>query len=190
MDNFFKDVPFDLDLIDGLDSDSVTSGVEMGNLCLQNQVTIIERIRKRCITVLGWIIAAIVALLGFFVVEIMSDSPEISLLLLSGYGLTVCGTAAFILIYGSMYKRTVYPPGDSPSHFFFPTIVEYLKENIEVDKKKCLLGYALSEIQFRIMENKKEQAHEVKMYRCALYVLVIGLISSVFLLLIFKLLFP
>lgn len=177
---FSDDRPFDDRIVEDLDMESINSGLEHGNMYLQYQFATLSYIQDNCRMLLGWLIAAMMALTGALIATAASDTPDTLVLITTGYELLFAFTITFTLIRGVMFKRTVHLPGDSPSHFFQDEIMKPL-EGFQ-NKGKYIKGWHLHEIQVRIMLNDEEQEHEVKIYRLALALILIAILSGALLL--------
>ncbi len=185
---YFKDKPFDNNIVAELDMEAIDAVTDEGNRYLQSQRHAIDIIERNCTTILGWLVGAFIALSGFFALEATSVHPETALLVASGYEALFCSGIIFYIIRCGMYRRTVFLPGDSPTHMLMDEIMDPLK-GFE-DKTKYIKGWHLHEIQFKIMMNKKEQRHRVLVYRRALALVLIALITGVLLLFTLLLLLP
>lgn len=177
---YLADKPFDNNLVAELDMESINSGIEHGNMYLVYQFESIRDVRNNCRMLLSWIIGAMMALTGCLIATATSDAPSVPMLVSAGYELIFAFAIAAIIFHGAMFKRAVHLPGDPPSHFFQDEIMSPLKGRD--DKAKYIIGWHLYEIQARIILNKKEQMHEVKVYRRALALCLIALLSGVVLL--------
>lgn len=184
----FVDGLFDNNIIAEIDMETVDAVTDEGNRYLQSQTNAIMNIERNCTTILGWLVGAFIALSGFFALEATSAHPEAALLLASGYEALFCFSIIFYIIRGGMYKRTIHMLGDSPSHMLMDEIMDPLK-GFE-DKAKYIKGWHLYEIQFKIMMNEKEQRHRVSVYRRALALILIALITGAMLLFSLLLLLP
>lgn len=185
---YFQDKPFDNNIVAEIDMETVDAVTDEGNRYLQSQTDAIMLIERNCTTILGWLVGAFIALSGFFALEATSDHPEKALLIASGYEALFCFCIIFYIIWGGMYKRTIHMLGDSPSHMLMDEIMDPLKGFD--DKAKYIKGWHLYEIQFKIMMNEKEQRHRVMVYRRALGLILIALITGAILLFSLLLLLP
>ena len=183
---YLADKPFDNNLVTELDMESIHSGIEHGNMYLTYQFESIRDVRSNCRMLLSWIIGAMMALTGCLIATAAADVPNIPILISTGYELVFAFVIAVIIFHGAMFKRAVHLPGDTPSHFFQNEILSPLKGRN--DKAKYIIGWHLYEIQARIMYNKKEQMHEVKVYRRALALCLVALLSGAVLLTVLLLL--
>lgn len=183
---YLEDRAFDNRIVEDLDMESINSGIEHGNMYLVYQFETIRNVRDNCRMLLNWLIGAMMALTGTIIATAISDTPNIPVLVACGYELVFTFAIAVSIFYGAMFKRTVHLPGDTPSHFFQDAILDPLKgfDN----KAKYIIGWHLYEIQFRIMQNKEEQMHEVRAYRRALFLCLIALLSGAVLLILLLLL--
>lgn len=174
---YFEDVPFERGKVDSLDMDAVNTGIDLGNRCLEYQYKTIYSIRDNCKMLLGWLIGAMMALTGALTATVVSETPDLIILISAGYELIFAFLIAATIIHGTMFRKTVFFPGDSPSHIFSDKSLQALKDFDDV-RTRYIKGWHLEEIQFRIMQNKKEQLHEVTVYRRALALCLTAILSG------------
>ena len=105
------------------------------------------------------------------------ETPDLIILISAGYELIFAFLIAATIIHGTMFRKTVFFPGDSPSHIFSDKSLQALKDFDDV-RTRYIKGWHLEEIQFRIMQNKKEQLHEVTVYRRALALCLTAILSG------------
>lgn len=179
----FEDCPFDCEKIGLLDMEAVDTGIEEGNRYLESQNCAIGHIDDNLRMMLGWLVGAMMALIGTLVLSVTSEIVHVSVIIASAYELLYAFILSIYIIRNGMYGNTVYIPGDSPSHLFRDKALEALKD-FDKYRTKYLKGWYLDEIQFRIMQNKTVQARKVVVYRRALVTGVVGLISGGILLIV------
>lgn len=180
MENKFIDTPFDFNKVPQLDLEAVKAGMEQGNRYLEFQFKTIEAVRRRCTMILGWLFAVIVGTAGTMIYSLFSGAPNMPVIIMTVYALIASAVIFVYVIHGTMWKKTVYFPGDSPSHFFCDSYMETLKECEE--KAVNIIGWNLYEVQAKIIDNKEEQMREVLVYRRALQMIAGSIIGAVLLL--------
>lgn len=173
---YYPDEPFDTDKVEKLDMETIDSGIELGTKRLEYQYETISNIRDNCKMILGWLIGAMMALIGVLALNAASENPNIAILVASLYELVFTAGIAFSILHGAMFRRSVALPGESPSFLFRDTVFQAL-DGFE-NWNKYIKGWELHAIQFNILWNIKEQAHEVKVYRCALALCLVALVSG------------
>ena len=174
---YFVEEPFDVRKIEKLDIDAINAGIEQASKCVEYQYKTIYSVRDNCKMILSWLIGAMMALIGAMMATAASAAPNMALFITSAYELLFAFAIAVFILHGAMFKKTVYYPGDSPSHLFSDARMEAL-EKFEPVRTKYLTGWFLEELQFRIMQNKEEQMREVLVYRRALVLCLIALVSG------------
>ena len=174
---YFVETPFDVRRLEAIDIGAIDTALDQGTEYLRHQYVNIIHVRDNCKMILSWLIGAMMALAGTIVAALTADIPNIMLLIVSGYELLFATMIAISVMYGAMYRRTVFLPGASPSYLISEDIIKALDGF--PDKTKYIRGWQLQEVQFRIMYNDREQMHEVKVYRRALALCFFAVISGV-----------
>ena len=167
---YFVEVPFDVRKIEKLDIDAINAAIEQASKCVEYQYKTIYSVRDNCKMILSWLIGAMMATAA-------SAAPNMALFITSAYELLFAFAIAVFILHGAMFKKTVFSPGDSPSHLFADNWMKAL-EDFEPVRTKYLKGWFLEELQFRIIQNKEEQMREVLVYRRALVMCLIALVSG------------
>lgn len=173
---YFKEAPFDVRRLEVIDMEAINTALEQGTEYLRHQYSNILHVRDNCKMLLNWLIGGMMALAGTIMAALAADSPNVMLLTVSGYELLLASTIAASILYGAMYRRTIFLPGASPSYLISEDILKALDGF--PDKTKYIKGWQLQEIQFRIMYNDSEQIHEVKVYRRALFLCIFAVVSG------------
>ncbi len=174
---YFEEVPFDVRKIEKLDIDAIDAGIEQASKCVEYQYKTIYSVRDNCKMILSWLIGAMMALTGAMMATAAAETPNMAIFITSTYEIVFAFAIGVFILHGAMFRKTVYFPGDSPSHLFSDSWMKAL-ENFEPVRTKYLKGWFLEDLQFRIMQNKEEQMREVLVYRRALVLCLIALISG------------
>lgn len=185
---YFRETPFDVNRLEVIDIGAIDTALEQGNEYLRHQYSSIIHIRDNCKMILGWLIGAMMALTGTIMATLAADTPDVMILTVSAYELLFAAATAATILYGAMYRRTVFLPGASPSYLISDDIIKAL-DGVQ-DKTKYIRGWQLQEIQFRIMHNDSEQIHEVKVYRLSLTLCIFAVVSGAMIAAGFSLLHP
>ena len=174
---YFVEVPFDVRKIEKLDIDAINAGIEQASKCVEYQYKTIYSVRDNCKMILSWLIGAMMALIGAMMATAASETPNMAVFITSAYELLFAFAIGVFILHKAMFKKTVFSPGDSPSHLFADNWMKAL-EDFEPVRTKYLKGWFLEELQFRIIQNKEEQMREVLVYRRALVMCLIALVSG------------
>lgn len=183
----FVDGPFDCRKIEKLDIDAIDAGIEEGKQLLSYQYDSIMHTNANCRMILSWIIGAMMALTGAMMASALSETPDIAVMVISGYELIFAFVIAVIIIGRGMYMTTTFFPGDSPTHLFSDRKMAEL-DGYDSDRTKYLKGWYLDELQFRIMQNDKVQAKKTATYRLSLILCLSAMLSGGVLLVVLLLL--
>lgn len=153
---------------------------EKAEMFLQFQGQNLSEIDQKCMTILGWLFAAISGLIGYIAV-FFSGIPEQQnwkLFAIALLALVVFSISAAILFKSNLYKRASYGTGVGPDIFFNKDIREWVEKNYpETEHSKMIKGCYLDRLQDHIIYNSKEITHRVKHYRASLWVITIGLMT-------------
>lgn len=178
-DKYFVDYePFECTDVDSYPEPIFDTACEKAEMFLQFQGQTLSEIDQKCVTILGWLLAAISGLIGYIAV-CFSGLPEQQnwkLLVIALLALVVFSVAAGILFKSNLYKRSSYGPGVGPSLFFNKDIREWVEKHYpEAKHPKMIKGCYLDSLQEHIIYNSKEIIHRVKHYRASLWAIAIGL---------------
>lgn len=152
---------------------------EKAEMFLQFQGQTLSGIDQKCVTILGWLFAAISGLIGYIAVFLSGASEDRNwkLLTIAILALVIFSAAATILMKSNLYKRSSYGPGSGPDIFFHKDIREWVEKYYpETEHPKMVKGCYLNRLQDQILYNNNEIQHRIKHYRASLWVITIGLL--------------
>lgn len=179
----FQDRPFDCKKIEQLDKEAIDTGIEEGSKWLSYQYTSIKSVESNLKMILGWLVGAMMALIGTLVITGTSGTLRMSVIITAAYELISAFCLAIYITFKGLYKYTIFFPGDTPSHLFRDKVLLTLSKFDNV-KTKYIKGWYLDELQFRILENNKVQSKKVSVYRLSLLLCLCALLSGGLLLII------
>lgn len=170
---YFEDIEFDESKVGSMTDDLINLAYDEGKEQLKGQVEVMNNTWRNANSIIGWLIAIVVALVGVLAAQIGSMTCGKSFVV-TLTALIVFAIPMFVLIYGVSFKREFFHSGDSPSHFLRGEVLDALRNTDNNHKIKYVKGWYLWELQYRYMENKKEQKRSVGYYRFALLWIAIG----------------
>lgn len=173
--NEFTETKFDESKIPDIPAELIDVAYEEGCRLIDSQYMAMKHVWGNSNTIIGWLIAVMAALTGVLVSNIVSGNVNL-ITILSSYGIIVILVAMVLLIIGVIFKKDFYQNGDSPSHFLRDGVLMALKQVEIGEYVKYAKGWALWEIQFKIMENTKRHNRMIKFYRIAMSILLCGVI--------------
>lgn len=170
--------PFDCSEIDKYPESIIDTACEKAEMFLEFQGQTLSEIDQKCVTILGWLFAAISGLIGYIAVSLsgVTEQHNIKLLIIAILALTIFSGAAAILFKSNLYKRSSYGPGTGPDMLFNKDIREWVgKHYPDAEHPKMIKGCYLDSLQDHIIYNSEEIKHRVVHYRASLWVIAIGL---------------
>lgn len=171
--NYFIEKEFDETKIPNIPAELIDVAYEEGCRQIDGQYMAMKHVWSNSNTIIGWLVAVVAALTGVFISNIVSGNSNL-ITILSVYGIAVFLTVMVVLAIGVIFRKDFYLSGDSPSHFLRDEVLKALKDVEPKEYVKYAKGWALWEIQFRIMENNKRQKRMIRFYRIAMSILLCG----------------
>lgn len=149
-----------------------------GEKYLEETIQSGRNIHSNCVTLMGWIVAALLPLFGFFIYQIEKEGNDFYVFV-SLYGIIALGIVAFRLVKGTLFGNEIYACGDFPSHPIRKEVMECLKEMDDPDDiHKYVIGWELDDIQFRISQNIEENGKRLSVYTSSIKLLLVFFILS------------
>lgn len=177
---FVEPGPFDCREISDYPETIFDTARETAETHLEAQAQHLSGIESRCVTLLGWLLAAISGLVGYIAVSLsgLNDTRNIKLLVIALLALLVFSAAAGVLIKSNLYKRSSYLPGVDPDLLFHKDLRGWIEQHYPKEEwAKMTKGCYLQTLQDHIIYNNEEIAHRVKGYRTSLWIILYGLLS-------------
>lgn len=150
----------------GLSQDVIDLAYEEAEKKVVSIADMIDLIQDRLMTMLGWLSAAEISLIGVLVGIVSSGSPGPISLWLVIYGVVALGAILIYMISSGLYGTPIIVSGDEPSHFLDPEIVNQLKkaENKELQIYYIKAWY-LRGLQKAITINRRTNMLLVRVHR-------------------------
>lgn len=176
---FIEPQPFDCREISDYPDTIFDTACEAAEAHLKAQTQHLSEIDRRCVTILGWLLAAISGLVGYVIVLLTGtdESHNYNLLVIVLLALLIFSVAAGVLIRSNLYKRYSYLPGSEPTLFFHKDLREWIEKHYpKEDWAKMLKGCHLQTLQDHMIYNDEEILHRVKSYRVCIWIILYGLL--------------
>ena len=173
---------FDCRTIDKYPESIFDTACEKAELLLHSQEENLTEIDNKCVTIMGWLLAAISGLVGFVAVFLsnVNENSNYKLLIIALIGLSVFVIAAGWLFKSNLYKRSTYSSGIGPDLLFNKDICAWVNEHYpESERTKMIKGCYLNVLQEKIIFNNKEIHHRIEHYRACIWTIVIGLVAAI-----------
>lgn len=176
---YFVDyLPFECTDVSSYPESIFDTACEKAEMVIQFQSQTLSEIDQKCVTILGWLFAAISGLIGYIAVFFsgVTEHQNWELLIIAVLALVVFSAAAATIFKSNLHKRSSYGPGVGPSLLFNKDIREWVEKYYpEKDHPKMIKGCYLDSLQDRIIYNSEEINHRIKHYRISLWIIAIGL---------------
>lgn len=177
---FVDPEPFDCREISDYPEAIFDTACETAEAHVDAQAQHLSVIESRCVTILGWLLAAISGLVGYIAV-FLSGTPEaqnVKLFVIALMAMIIFCVAAGILIKTNLYKRSSYLPGVDPDLLFHKDLREWVEQHYPKEEwAKMIKGCYLQTLQDHIIYNNEEIRRRVKGYRTSLLIILYGLMS-------------
>lgn len=169
----------------GLSQDVIDLAYEEAEKKVVSIADTIKLIQDRLMTMLGWLSAAEISLVGVLVGIVSSGSPSPISLWLVSYGVVALGAILIYMVSSGLYGTPVIVSGDEPSHFLDPEIVDQLKkaENKELQIYYIKAWY-LRGLQKAITINRRTNMRLVRVHRTVMWSILCAAVLGVILLLV------
>ena len=170
---WFEDSPLTIENKLELSAATIDSCLNESSRYIEYQWDSIKNIRQNSTMLITVLLAMLVSFVGSYLATI--ETAPLLVSIISIIGIIACGFPIGVLAYGIFYKKMIFHPGDSPSHYLRPEHLQWLKDMKEwnpelYDEDKYLRLLFLRDQQLNIMDNKKEKRAQVRYYRLALYI--------------------
>lgn len=183
-DNEFKPEPITSERISQFDDRTIERCYEAGIRGIDALIETGRATRRNCITILGWIIAAMTSMLGFLIYHIVSGNPDIIICIMAAYGILSSGAVAYRLYTGALSNVPIYHSGAEPSMLIRDEVVRSLKKFSPDEKYRYVLGWQLEVIQDDYEKNLAVNERLVRTYRSSVKLICLLLLSALVLFLL------
>lgn len=131
--------------IEKLDPEIIDHALSEGIRYMESQATHIESTQSKVITILGWIIAALISLIGVLVAQISAGTSGGVAFWMNLYGIIALAIPAALILFGVLFNVDTYLPGNLPSNTLDKPVVDWINTRKRDSRKADLLK--LSDIQ-------------------------------------------
>jgi len=131
--------------IEKMDPEIVDHALSEGIRYMESQAAHIDSTQRKVITILGWIIAALISLISFLVVQISAGTRNGVAFWMNLYGIIALSIPAALILFGVLFNVDTYLPGNLPSNTLDKTVIDWVNTRRRDSRKVDLLK--LSEIQ-------------------------------------------
>lgn len=176
---FVAPQPFDCREISDYPETIFDTARETAEAHLEAQAQHLSEIESRCVTLLGWLLAAVSGLVGYIAVSLsgIHNTSNTKLLVIALLALLIFSVAAGVLIRFNLYKRSAYLPGVNPDLLLHKDLREWVEQHYPKEEwAKMIKGCYLQTQQDHIIYNNEEIQHRVKGYRICLWIILYGLL--------------
>ena len=177
-----------IDRLNEFDDRTIERCYELGNKGIDAIIETGRAVRRNCITILGWVVAALTSLIGFLIYHITFGTADVILILMAVYGIIASALISYKIYSGALSNIPIYNSGAMPSMLIRTEIADELK-TIPIERKyKYVLGYHLNVIQDKYKQNMALNERIVNVYRSSVKLICILLIGAAVLFVLLELL--
>lgn len=167
----FEDTPFTIKDKYGIDPKTIDSALTEAIRFVDNQTATAAKTQSSAAMLVTVLSAIMAAAIGILMTHPSAFWHCITLLALSLIPM-------FILIFGTMFRRTIFYSGDTPSHYITRETLKWVEEMqngyTALDRSSLLKLLHLEELQFRIIQNNEIQESITLWYRVALLFMAVS----------------
>ena len=169
--------------IEKLDPEIVNYALEEGKLLLESQSKSIDSTQRKVIIILGWIIAALISLIGILVKQVASGSPHNVAFWMNLYGIIALAIPAALILFGVLFNVETYLPGNEPANTLDETVINWVNSRRRETRKIDLLKLSnLQMVQDCCITNNTTIKRLVIFYRLGIASLSLLILGGVILL--------
>lgn len=177
-----------IDRVNEFDDRTIERCYELGSKGIDVIIETGRAVRRNCITILGWVVAALTSLIGFLICHITFGTADVILILMAVYGIIASALISYKIYSGALSNIPIYHSGVMPSMLIRTEIADELK-TIPIERKyKYVLGYHLNVIQDKYKQNLDLNERIVDVYRSSVKLICILLIGAAVLFVLLELL--
>lgn len=164
------------DKIDKIDNQTALLLYEAGNRNIASIHRTCEAIIGRCYSLQNWLISFITALIGSCVYQVMNDSMNVILVILSIYGIVTFGGISLYLFKNGMLNSATYDEGIEPGLPIRDEVLNYASQYPKETRLKYILGVHITTQEFMIDKNAVENKRLITVYRKAMKFFLLSII--------------
>lgn len=169
--------------IDNVDPLMIDFAIAEGKEGIESISTSVDSAQNKVITIVGWMIAALISLSGVLLVQLAAIDKDVRMVIINVYSIFAIGVPAVIMIRGILYKVELYTKGYRPSKLLDNDVIKWINQNCTTseDKLNSLKSMYLEKIQMMLDADYKIMRQVVNTYRIGVRTLVFTLLFGIFL---------
>ena len=169
--------------IDNVDPLMIDYAIAEGKDAIESISASIDSTQDKVITIVGWMIAALISLSGVLVVQLAAIDKDARMIIINAYSIFAIGVPAVIMIGRILYNVEIYTKGYQPSKLLDKDVINWINRNCTTseDKLNSLKSMYLEKIQMMLDADYKIMRQVVNTYRIGVRTLVFTLLFGIFL---------
>ena len=178
--------------IDNVDPLMIDYAIAEGKEAIESISASVDSTQNKVITVIGWMIAALISLSGVLVVQLAAIDKDARMIIINAYSIFAIGVPVVIMIRRILYKVEIYTKGYQPSKLLDKDVVKWINQNYTTseDKLKALKSMYLEKIQMMLDADYKIMRQVVNTYRIGVRTLAFTLLFGIFLVFLIFVIWP
>lgn len=176
-------------IFDIVDNATIEYCKEEGNRQIDGLVQVGNSIKNKCLSFIGIIATALIALMGTLILLISQGKTNEALFFFDLYGIMSLGTVGVKLIKGAIYERSLKIAGDKPTNILSDITLGYTKKQMDKRKDKSSYNYIVAQQLNRITEkidyNRAENERLQECFKSCIKQLCVFFVIAIPLLLFF-----
>lgn len=169
--------------IDNADPLMIDYAIAEGKEAIESISASVDSTQNKVITIVGWMIAALISLSGVLVVQLAAIDKDARMVIINAYSIFAIGVPVVIMIRRILYKVELYTKGYQPSKLLDKDVIKWINQNCTTseDKLKALKSMYIEKIQMMLDADYKKMRQVVNTYRIGVRTLVFMLLFGIFL---------
>ena len=169
--------------IEKLDPEIVDYALQEGNILLEHQSKSIDATQRKVITILGWIIVALISLIGILVGQVAAGKTSGVTFWMNLYGIIALIIPSSLILFGVLVNTEYYLPGNEPSNTLDETVINWINTRRRNARKIDLLKLSnLQTVENACVANRKTIRRLIIFYRLGIASLALLMIGGIILL--------
>lgn len=165
------------DLLD-VEPETVDYIQHLAEVRLVRQQEHLEEIDRKCTTLLGWIIGALVALVGSLAAQLFLMETNWKVVAIVTSCCLALLWAGGTLFRRNLYKRGICLAGEAPEDICNKQVLNWAGRAKKGCRANSFKAWTIETMNAAILSNQEEILHRVKYYRRSLYVIMGGLLFT------------
>lgn len=169
--------------IDNVDPLMIDYAIAEGKESIESISASVDSTQNKVITIIGWMIAALISLSGVLVVQLAAIDKDARMIIINAYSIFAIGVPAVFMIRQILYNVEIFTKGYQPSKLLDKDVIKWINQNCTAseDKLKSLKSMYLEKNQMMLDADYKIMRQVVNTYRIGVRSLVFTLLFGIFL---------